>query len=64
MLSGPQGHVALAHRPLKEAGPWMALRHNGDAPSFVLEEISCPTCATLLSVREILRGAGDAGAKG
>jgi N-methylhydantoinase B len=55
MLSGPQGRIALAHRPLKAAGPWMALRHNGDAPNFVLEEISCPSCATLLSVREVLR---------
>jgi N-methylhydantoinase B len=55
MLSGAKGRIALAHRPLKAAGPWMALRHNGDAPNFVLEEISCPSCATLLSVREVLR---------
>jgi N-methylhydantoinase B len=55
MLSGAQGRIALAHRPLKAAGPWMALRYNGDAPHFVLEEISCPSCATLLSVREVLR---------
>jgi N-methylhydantoinase B len=55
MLSGAQGRIALAHRPLKAAGPWMALRYNGDAPNFVLEEISCPSCATLLSVREVLR---------
>jgi N-methylhydantoinase B len=55
MLSGPQGRIAFAHRPLNAAGPWMALRHGGDAPDFVLEEISCPACATLLSVREVLR---------
>jgi N-methylhydantoinase B len=55
MLSGPQGRIAFAHRPLNAAGPWMALRYNGDAPDFVLEEISCPSCAALLSVREVLR---------
>jgi N-methylhydantoinase B len=55
MLSGAHGRIAAAYRPLKAAGPWMALRYDGDAPNFVLEEISCPSCATLLSVREVLR---------
>jgi hypothetical protein len=36
----------------------MSLRHGGDPPNFVLEEISCPSCATLLSVREVRRGNG------
>jgi N-methylhydantoinase B len=55
-LSGPQGRVAIAQRPLRTAGPWMALRHGGDGPNFVIEEISCPSCATLISVREVRRG--------
>jgi N-methylhydantoinase B len=55
MLGGQQGRIASVRRPLKAAGPWMALRHDGDAPHFVLEEISCPSCATLFSVREVLR---------
>jgi N-methylhydantoinase B len=54
-LSGATGLVALAHRPLSEAGPWMALRHGGVGPNFVLEEIACTSCGTLLSVREVLR---------
>jgi N-methylhydantoinase B len=57
-LSGSQGCVALTQRPLKAAGPWMALRYRGDGPNFVLEEISCPSCATLLSVREVRRDGG------
>ncbi|MGD0024882.1 MAG: hydantoinase B/oxoprolinase family protein [Xanthobacteraceae bacterium] len=57
-LAGPQGRVTIAQRPLRAAGPWMALRHGGDAPHFVLEEISCPSCATLLSVREVRRSDG------
>jgi N-methylhydantoinase B len=59
-LSGPQGRAAIAQRPLRVAGPWMALRHGGDAPHFVLEEVSCASCATLMSVREIRRNDGSA----
>jgi N-methylhydantoinase B len=55
-LSGPQGKAAVAQRPLRAAGPWMALRHGGDGPNFALEEICCPSCATLVSVREVRRG--------
>ena len=55
MLSGTQGCAAIAQRPLRAAGPWMALRHDGDAPHFVLEEVSCASCATLMSVREVRR---------
>jgi N-methylhydantoinase B len=58
-LDGPHGKVAVAQRPLRAAGPWMALRHGGDGPNFVLEEISCPSCATLLSVREVRRDSGS-----
>jgi hypothetical protein len=55
------GSFAVARRPLRAAGPWMALRHDGDAPNFVLEEVSCPSCATLFSVREIRRTDDAAG---
>jgi hypothetical protein len=41
----------------------MALRHGGDGPNFVLEEMSCPSCATLMAVREIRRN-GDGGKGG
>jgi N-methylhydantoinase B len=57
-LSGPQGRAATAQRPLHTAGPWMALRYNGDGPNFALEEVSCPSCATLMSVREVRRNGG------
>jgi hypothetical protein len=56
MLAGPEGGVTIAQRPLRAAGPWMALRYGGDPPHFVLEEWACPSCATLLSVREVRRG--------
>jgi hypothetical protein len=62
-LSGEQGRVCIAERPLNAASPWMALRHGGNGPNFVLEEVSCPTCATLLRVREVRRnGMGATGA--
>jgi N-methylhydantoinase B len=55
LLSGRHGRIAIARRPLQTANPWMALRHEGDSPHFVLEELSCPDCATLISVREVRR---------
>jgi hypothetical protein len=55
MLTGPGGRVTVGDRPLKTAGPWMALRHNGEGPNFRLQEICCPSCATLLCVREVRR---------
>ena len=58
-LSGTNGRVALTARALNAAGPWMALRHGGDSPNFVLEEISCPACATLLCVREVRQDGSD-----
>jgi hypothetical protein len=39
----------------------MALRHHGDGPNFALEEISCPSCATLIAVREVRRNGGGKG---
>jgi N-methylhydantoinase B len=54
-LSSPDGRVSIADRRLDAAGPWMALRYGGDGPNFVLQEVSCPSCATLLSVREVRR---------
>jgi hypothetical protein len=50
----------MGQRPLRAAGPRMALRHGGDAPHFVLEEVSCASCATLMSVREVRRN-GESG---
>ena len=52
-LTGPEGGVVEHHAPLGRAGPWLALRMQGESPNFRLEEISCPSCATLLSVREV-----------
>ena len=61
VLNGSDPNVAMAQRPLRAANPWMALRHGGDSPHFVLEELSCPDCATLISVREVRREVGNAG---
>jgi N-methylhydantoinase B len=58
-LSGLRGRIAIMRRPLRAASPWMALRHGGDGPNFVLEEISCPSCATLVAVREVRRNGDD-----
>lgn len=58
-LSGAKGQVTVARRPLSDASPWMALRHGGEGPNFVLEEMACPSCGTLLSVREVLRVGPD-----
>jgi N-methylhydantoinase B len=58
-LSGAKGRVAVASRPLREAGPWMALRYGGGGPNFLLEEIACAGCATLISVREVRREVKD-----
>jgi N-methylhydantoinase B len=55
-LTGAGGGVAKRAAPLSDAGPWFALRSNGDSAHFALEEISCPSCGTLLDVREVRRG--------
>ena len=54
-LSGAEGRVTVGLGRLDRAGPWMALRHGGDAPHFQLEEVACAGCATLLAVREVRR---------
>jgi N-methylhydantoinase B len=59
-LSGVAGRVAVTERALSSAGPWMALRHHGDSPNFALQEISCPSCATLLAVHEVHKNGGKA----
>ena len=51
------GHVlseasAVSQAPLATAGPWIALRWNGESPNFTLEETACPACGTLHAVRE------------
>lgn len=53
VLTGETGSAIVRHRPLSDAGPWFALRWDGDSPNFRLEEVICPGCATLLSVREV-----------
>ena len=37
---------------LGEAGPWLAMRGGGVSPYFVLREVACAGCGTLLDVRE------------
>ena len=41
--------------PMRKAGPWMALRWDGDGPNFCLQETICKTCGRLLDVREMLK---------
>jgi N-methylhydantoinase B len=42
-----------ASAPLSKAGPWVAMRWNGDSPNFELEETACPGCGVLHAVREV-----------
>ena len=56
LLAGAHGSAIIRRRPLSVAGPWRALRWQGDSPNFVLEEVICPGCATLHEVREVRRG--------
>ena len=53
LLSGERGRVVTKRSPLGKAGPWLALRWHGDSIHFALEEIVCPSCLVLLSVREV-----------
>lgn len=46
----PKSGCAARERPLSAAGPWVALRFDGDNPSMRLFEYSCPSCARLLFV--------------
>jgi N-methylhydantoinase B len=52
-LTGPKGSVVRRLSPLSAAGPWLALRWQGDSPNFKLEAVSCPSCGVQLAVREI-----------
>ena len=56
VLTGSDGSVVVADAPMRRAGPWMALRWRGDAPNFRLEEVACPSCGLLQSVREVFLG--------
>ncbi len=47
----------ISRHPLRRAGPWVARRHDGDGPNFVLEETCCGACGALLDVREARRTA-------
>ncbi len=40
------------HRPLADAGPWLAMRWNGDSPDFRLLESACPACGVLFDILE------------
>jgi N-methylhydantoinase B len=55
VLTGEAGQVVETSAPLDKAGPWIALRWNGDSPNFALSEIVCPGCGTLQSVSEVRR---------
>ena len=46
--------VAVRH-PMGRAGPWVALRHGGDGPNFVLVETYCAVCGRLADVSEAPR---------
>lgn len=52
-LSGAGGGVITAQVGLDKAGPWHALRWHGNSRHFALEEVLCPSCGILLSVREV-----------
>jgi N-methylhydantoinase B len=52
-LGGESGHAVRGRAPLGKAGPWIARRWDGNSPNFALEEIACPACGALHSVREV-----------
>jgi len=54
-LSGAGGGVVTRRAPLSDAGPWFALRWSGASPHFAIEEVSCPSCGTLLDAHEVRR---------
>jgi N-methylhydantoinase B len=55
--------ILIQRAPLSEAGPWLALRWQGNSPDFVLLKSICPGCGILFDVSETRtqRGAGSAG---
>ncbi|NQU72385.1 MAG: hydantoinase B/oxoprolinase family protein [Rhodospirillales bacterium] len=47
------GGAISTSAPLSKAGPWIAMRWNGDSPNFELEETACPGCGVMHAVREV-----------
>ncbi len=45
----------LVRRPLRHAGPLIALRYGGDGPNFEIEETICRGCGALADVREVMK---------
>jgi N-methylhydantoinase B len=45
----------LARRPLRHAGPLIALRYGGGGPNFEIEETICRGCGALADVREVMK---------
>lgn len=59
--TGAETPTTMTRRvPLRSAGPWLALRWQGDGPNFCLEETICAGCGTLLDVREVLKAGPSA----
>jgi N-methylhydantoinase B len=56
-LRDPSARVTRHLTDLRAAGPWLAVRWMGQSPNFELEETLCPSCGTLLDVRERLKEA-------
>lgn len=50
-VSLANAHAAIL--PPKKASPWAALKSGGDCEHMGVLELSCPKCATLLSVEEV-----------
>jgi N-methylhydantoinase B len=44
--------AVVSRAPLREAGPWLAMRFGGESPNFQLAKRTCPGCGTLLDVVE------------
>jgi N-methylhydantoinase B len=52
---GDTGNHGIVRRPLRHAGPLIALRYDGDGPNFELGETICRNCGTVAEVREVLK---------
>ena len=48
----PREGVLVRYAPLAEAGPWLALRWQGNSPDFMLRKSICPGCGVLFDVSE------------
>lgn len=49
----PRGKANAGLSAPRRVSPWAALKSNGDSDRMGILELSCPTCATLLSVEEV-----------